>query len=523
MRYLRSCFAAILFLMYVQAHPADAYGSPAEKTKGKYQEMREEIARQNSRIEQLEHALAQQAKLLEQLRVQLEGGPHNVHESQPAAASESAPADSATAQQADSSQAVVASAKVATAESEEPGRIFAGLQLSGDFRFRFDVQARSSNFAAPPLQNIRGRYRVRLNADRDIDSRFRFHMQLSTGHWSNQTTNDQEFGGMATKPSFALSEAYIDFHPNQDIELRGGRMEEVFADNMRFLWDDDIRFNGFHEVLRIHTPSPKLHTLEFRGGQYILSNPNVVVLSPGSPFVSAGYKPGGKVRDSILFHQGVVLKGNFGTRWNQQLTSDIQVYRNPNQIQLSSLPTGFPVLISNWMGIVLSAPPGGLGNATTTPGGAIYSAPNFQVGRLAYRVETKSLPLGEHSVPFWFDLQLSRNFGTSRWQDAAMATVNFGAVRKARDVRFLYQWAIKDPNSMISQFTDDDLGTGSGVNITVHEFRVDIGITRFLQWQNLFFVQNQRRPSIPSQQLFVPLPWGANPTFRFLGQLLFTW
>jgi hypothetical protein len=204
------------------------------------------------------------------------------------------------------------------------------------------------------------------------------------------------------------------------------------------------------------------------------------------------------------------------------LIADMQIYRNPNQIQLASTAAGFPVLVNNTLGIGLGGPMTGTGNATTTANGAIYSAPHFQIARLAYRVEAKALRLGNRSVPAWIDLQASRNTGTSKLRDAVMASMNLGAVRERGNVRVLYQFAIKDANALISQFTDDDLGTGSGVNIAVHAFRFDLGLMRFLQWQNLLFIQTERRASNPADQFFVPLPRGANPTFRFLGQLAFT-
>src|SRR5262249_6130367 len=99
---------------------------------------------------------------------------------------------------------------------------------------------------------------------------------------------------------------------------------------------------------------------------------------------------------------------------------------------------------------------------------------------------------------------------------------NLGSVRQFGDVRFLYQFAIKDANSMIAQFSDDDLGTGSTTNIAVHAIRLDFGLTRGLQWQNLFFVQNARRANDPNQNFFVPLQKGASTTYRYLGQLLFS-
>jgi hypothetical protein len=125
-------------------------------------------------------------------------------------------------------------------------------------------------------------------------------------------------------------------------------------------------------------------------------------------------------------------------------------------------------------------------------------------------------------MPFFMDFQALRNVGTHQLRDAMMAAFNFGAVREMGDFRLLYQYTIKDPNSVIAQFTDDDLGTGSTTNIAVHALRFDLGLTRSLQWQNLFFIQNARRPSDPAHQFFVPVPRGANTTYRFLGQLAFT-
>lgn len=298
-------------------------------------------------------------------------------------------------------------------------------------------------------------------------------------------------------------------------------MEEVFADNMRFLWDDDVRFNGFQQVatLPLHSSPLAFKQMEFRAGEYFLSNPNVPVLPANSPFVNAGFQPGKKVRDAMLFHPGFVLKGDWKPHWRHQFTGDIQLYRHPNQIQLASLPAGVPVVVNTTLGVTLAGPMTGTGNATTAPGGAIYSAGHFQVARLAYRLENTAWAVFRRPTPAWIDLQAARNLGAGRLRDALMVSANVGAVKTAGDVRFLYQYAIKDANSLISQFTDDDLGTGTGVNIAVHAVRFDLGLTRFLQWQNLLFFQQARRGSHPSEHFFVPVPRGANTTFRYLGQL----
>jgi len=458
--------------------------SAAEPAQDEIQTLRQQLAEQRAQIEQLQTKLAQQEKVLDRLSLV----------SQP----------------------------VAAVASAEPKTV-SGFQFSGDFRLRLDTQLRSGNDVAPPLQNVRGRYRLRMNVDKDLDSRFRFHMQLATGALTSPVSSEQDMAGMTVKQPFSISEAYVDFHPNAKVSLRGGRMEDVFADDTRFLWDDDLRFNGFHQTVKLPlaTNPLGLTSVDFRAGEYILSNPAVYVLGASSAYVTAGYQPGQKVRDSNLFHPGVVIRGNLGNKWTHQLVGGVELYRNPNQIQLALTSSGVGLVIDN-IGVVLSGPLKGSGNATTTAGGAMFSAPDFQVSHLGYRLERKAVRVAGREMPAWLDFQVARNHGAHALRDAFVASANLGVIRKRGDVRALYQFAIKDANSMISQFSDDNLGTGSGVNIAVHALRLDLGLTRFLQWQNLLFIQRERRASNPAEQFFVPLGRGANATFRYLGQLAFT-
>ena len=80
-------------------------------------------------------------------------------------------------------------------------------------------------------------------------------------------------------------------------------------------------------------------------------------------------------------------------------------------------------------------------------------------------------------------------------------------------------FAIKDANSLISQLTDDDLGTGVGVNLATHHFRVDYTIRPNIMFQNLLFLQNERRSSNPAASFFVPLGRETPRTWRYLGQI----
>jgi len=76
-----------------------------------------------------------------------------------------------------------------------------------------------------------------------------------------------------------------------------------------------------------------IKSVEFLGGQYILTSPNVQALPSASAcavasptancaFLAAGIKPGQKVRDTNLFDQGFKVVSNIIERWSHQFTSN---------------------------------------------------------------------------------------------------------------------------------------------------------------------------------------------------------
>ena len=478
------------------------------------------LAAQQKQLDALQQTIAQQQKLIEQasqsaLRPNL-GSVASLSPVIPVAAVpaiaipavQAAPANTQT-----EGQRIDAIAKTMDGINSRLG----GFKFSGDFRFRLDEQLRTGNNVAAPLQNSRGRYRVRLNVDKEIVPGLTAHAQMSTGPFTNETTNDQDFAGFGVKAPFNLAEAWIKYTKGK-WTLRAGRMEEVFADNQRFLWDDDIRLNGAE--VRFNHSFNKNVSLELRGADYILSNPNTPIVAAGSPYLSIGYSVGQKVRDATLVHGGFILKAKTG-KWVNQLYSDAAVFHNANQIQLASTAAGYPVLVSNVVGITLSGAIGQTGNAVTTSGGAIYTARHWDIVKGGFRTDYADAHVGKMSMPFWVDFQGLANTGTSSDNKAFMASVNLGQIRKYRDMRFLYQYSWKQANSMIAQFTDDDLGTQTGVNTRVSSVRFDLGLTRYLQWQNILFIQDPIAANKPG--FFVPVQKGANTTYRFLGQLAFTY
>ena len=409
---------------------------------------------------------------------------------------------------------------------------FGPFRFSGDFRLRFDGIFRQADATPPagfaPLthqQNARMRYRLRFNFDTDVNPKVSFHGQLATGPANNGLTMDQDFGEVSARHPFLISEAWIDYHPNKATQFQAGRLQEIFADNSRFLFDDDIRFNGFNEkyVVSFHNNGLKAASLELRAGQYILSNPNVAIVTAGSPLALAGDKVGSTGRAANLFHQGLLLNQKFNDRWSSQVGGDIQIYRNQNQIQLASTTAGVPIIVQNGLGLTLSGPLTGTGNATMTSGGAIYTAPSFQIARVTYRLNWAGWKSGNRAFPVVFNVQAARNVGIGLPErDAFLGSFQVGRVVNRGDVSFLYVFSSKGANSMISQVTDDDLGTNSGVNIRTHHLRVDYGIAKKISLQSLLYIQNERKNSGAFSNFFVPLNAFTPRQYRLQEQIVFS-
>jgi Putative porin len=390
----------------------------------------------------------------------------------------------------------------------------AGIRLSGEVRMRFESTTRGSTPSAPGLQTNRGRYRLQLNADRTIGPALNLRVQLASGAVNNGIAFFQDMAGGVTHQPFFISEAYADFHPTPNVSFRAGRMEEVFADNSRFLWDDDIRFNGVNERW-------KLGRVEFRAGQYPLINPDLLSVPATSPLTLAGVKPGSIARASQMFHQGAIVDLPINKQWRQQLTADIHLYRNPNLIALTSTAAGIGATVAPAIGLPTSGPAPGLGNATRSPGSAILFAPRYQVARAVYRLDSNGLG-GKPRLPMTWMIQASRNIGTSRLRDAVLTTFSVGRTTEAGDMRSLYSFTIKEANSLISQLTDDEMGTGQGVNIATHHFRFDYTIHPNVLFSNYLWIQTERNSSNPAASFFVPLGRETPRTWRFATQLGFS-
>lgn len=514
------CLAFLSCCLMNNARAQELDKSPSEPNVAERVRLLEsELERQNSKLDQLQKTLLEQQQTIQALLEKLS--------TQPVAVAVSAKeAEAPVAVTAEPQQTPAIEQRLTKLEGQ--ALKIGPIRFSGDFRVRYDGIFRSATHAPDPalehVQNSRARYRLRLNFDTDIHPNLSFHGQLSTGPLNNQLSTNQDFTSLTVRAPFSLNEAWIEYRPVKSVQLQAGRVLDIFADNSRFLFDDDLRFNGFNEkyTATFKPNGARVSSLELRAGQYILSTPNVAVIQPNSPLARAGEIVGTAGRSATLFHQGLLVNQTFNKRWNSQVGGDIQLYRHPNQIQLASTTDGLVLLVQPGLGIALSGPLPGTGNATTTPGGVVYTAPGFQVARLTYRLNYAGFTRDDHVYPVTFNLQFARNVATGlNERDAMLAALQVGRITKRGDLSFLYVFAIKGANALISQVTDDDLGTNTGVNIRTSHFRFEYGITRKVTFQSLFFIQNSLRRSGQYPNFFVPVGDFAPTTYRVQQQLVF--
>jgi hypothetical protein len=242
-----------------------------------------------------------------------------------------------------------------------------------------------------------------------------------------------------------------------------------------------------------------------------------------SPYLAAGYVAGRRIPSSGMFDQGLTVGSNLGKKWSHNETVNYFAVREPNQIQLASTSNGAALFATNpIVGATLTSNLGGTGNGTTTAGGAILTASDFRVVRGAFNLNYSGSPIMGHTVPFALLLQATHNTGASFDNNGYVLGAAVGQTTRPGDIQLQYQYFYKPGNAFISQFSDDDVGTGSGVNVKTQQIRVNFGLTRFLVWENRFYIQKGISVNNPALNYFLPLQAGYNTQLRIHSQFVFT-
>src|ERR1051326_4455750 len=180
-----------------------------------------ELDRQSTKLDQLQKTIEDQQAAIQALLAKL------------SVKSNAADATPATASASPSASAEPANTAAAPAQPEKPtieqrvGKLenqalrIGPVRVSGDFRLRFDGTWRSATEPPdPPLQhvqNVRARYRFRLNLDTDIHPNLSFHGQLTSGPLNNPLTLDQDFTAITARAPIAINEAWVEYRPKKAV------------------------------------------------------------------------------------------------------------------------------------------------------------------------------------------------------------------------------------------------------------------------------------------------------------------
>lgn len=155
----------------------------------------------------------------------------------------------------------------------------------------------------PPILNTtenrqRMRIRARLGIDIDVADGLLAGFRLATGNTTNPVTTNQTLGTTLNKDNFLLDRAFLDYHPEDWIEVWVGRFANpwLYTDLM---WDDDINFDGV--AGRLRAPVTRDVSLFLTGGAFPIEN-----TAFNFPDNSVTKTPS---RDKWLF------AGQFGVEW----------------------------------------------------------------------------------------------------------------------------------------------------------------------------------------------------------------
>src|SRR5262245_6889689 len=137
-----------------------------------------QLREQQAQIDKLTAALAQQQQLLDNQGKEADDKSASDADQQrskptaPPADSSAAPSPTAPVTEQEFQQVTTKVDKMGK-QLESNTQSLSGFKFSGDFRLRSDGQWRAGNDVSGPLQNVRARYRLRLNVDRDFDPHFK--------------------------------------------------------------------------------------------------------------------------------------------------------------------------------------------------------------------------------------------------------------------------------------------------------------------------------------------------------------
>ncbi len=252
------------------APPATSAAAPASSAvEGELHQMRELLDAQAKQLEEQRAALAAQKERVEALEAELRATP------------------SATTPVA---AAVVQDTQTPVAQKSIEDR----LKQIGPFRFSGDFRLRDEPFFGGPadqsMRQNRERFRLRFNADANLNDDVSGGFSLASGDLNNPIATNQTTDQFYTRKAFAIDRAFINYHPSyfKPLTLTGGKFAYPWY-NTELTWDKDLNPEGLAQTLAFDLQSPVLKRVALVGFELPFTETAGVSLTNKSLVTSAVY------------------------------------------------------------------------------------------------------------------------------------------------------------------------------------------------------------------------------------------
>ncbi len=232
-----------------------AASEPPAVTAGDLKALRDAMTQQQQQIQELQNKMAERDSSLQQTQQQLQNAQSQLQEAQSkataAATSASETSDSVSKLQSDVSDIRTNTTNAALTAQDDQKKLSTLQSAMGRFRFSGDVRVRGESFVQQGTQDRnRGRIRVRLGLDGQLNQDFIGGVALATGSLGDPTTTNETLTNIFARKTIALDRGYITYNPvaHPWLSLTGGKFAYAWQ-RTPVTGDSDLNPEGFSQKL----------------------------------------------------------------------------------------------------------------------------------------------------------------------------------------------------------------------------------------------------------------------------------
>jgi hypothetical protein len=305
-----------------QATAAPVKNEPPPKTESETEEVQRKLREQQQELESMRAMLAEQSRVINELRQRVEQTEQVVSNSTIKTNSIAASDSIQTAKPAQTTEQDARIAKVeeqTRKNTETISRQLGSLTFSGDLRFRYESfygllnsSANGDNPAIlgnPLTTRQRFRVRARLAIRGQISKEFDWGLRLSTGSFADAISTNQTLTDFYNRKPFGLDQAYIAWTPARvpGLRLQAGKFDIPWT-RTEMTIDNDLQFEGFNETYSRGFKSSVLKNLTFVAWQLPMLERNSAFVRNANGTVNVDESRRGG-RDLALY--GAQVRGRF--------------------------------------------------------------------------------------------------------------------------------------------------------------------------------------------------------------------